>query len=556
MSDGKQFTVEFDDALLDLEGWKRPRYNGSKLTAAKINKYTAGDITYGKTPVLEKKTNAIYIANTVIDASQFNEDDEFIYTTIKNHCYIGIDKMLLINDDDDSITTIEGKGVGEDIVGNTDFLGFNRFLTSDFPTGAKFQIKVLDESKQTSIKPSGYHVKMNKGYLLPSFKFNQADDNINYDERNGIYFYNHGIRNFNERVNGVQQNNQTLITDPNVDGHVPTGSFSSGSLRFRYANFFGGATTTFQISASTPSFASSSILQNEFTDRYYSGSYGLILDPFPGVGAGTTQAEKYAGSGIGSASAFISVDTLNFLRNNNQDPNIAQVDKTELHITFFEGTKDFAPTKNDERSISTFEIDPNQTQLLGDECNAGLPLINELKLKGARIPQGDHRFTPSIPTHRDTVHSVSFTTSSTPGVCNTLANLSTFDDISVYVQGGNAGQVGNLNLTKPSDNSPSFDFSIGSDDNVNLLGEGPLPPEAFYSGSFSYQLSFLRKDHVIIADINKNVELPNGIGNKGMVLIPENLDKKIKSNLDFYLNKAGLTTTKINKKPINTKKFK
>ena len=79
MSDGKQFTVEFDDALLDLEGWKRPRYNGSKLTAAKINKYTAGDITYGKTPVLEKKTNAIYIANTVIDASKFNEDDEFIY---------------------------------------------------------------------------------------------------------------------------------------------------------------------------------------------------------------------------------------------------------------------------------------------------------------------------------------------------------------------------------------------------------------------------------------------------------------------------------------------
>ena len=30
------------------------------------------------------------------------------------------------------------------------------------------------------------------------------------------------------------------------------------------------------------------------------------------------------------------------------------------------------------------------------------------------------------------------------------------------------------------------------------------------------------------------------MGDKGYVLIPDNLDKDIKDNLDFYLDKAGL----------------
>ena len=55
----KRPVVEFDDALLDLEGWRNPRYVGSKLNAKEINKFTPpdldgdgrgykGDITYGK----------------------------------------------------------------------------------------------------------------------------------------------------------------------------------------------------------------------------------------------------------------------------------------------------------------------------------------------------------------------------------------------------------------------------------------------------------------------------------------------------------------------------
>ena len=65
--------VEFDDALLDLQWWKNPRYDGSKLTAKEINKFNPGDITFGRNPVLEKKTTALYIADTVIGGEDEDE---------------------------------------------------------------------------------------------------------------------------------------------------------------------------------------------------------------------------------------------------------------------------------------------------------------------------------------------------------------------------------------------------------------------------------------------------------------------------------------------------
>ena len=86
----KSFSVEFDDALLDLDGWKNPRYDGSKLTGQKINEYNNGDVTYGKNPVLTNKTVALYIGNTLIGGE--NEDEQYAY--IKKHSYIDINISL------------------------------------------------------------------------------------------------------------------------------------------------------------------------------------------------------------------------------------------------------------------------------------------------------------------------------------------------------------------------------------------------------------------------------------------------------------------------------
>ncbi len=60
----------------------------------------------------------------------------------------------------------------------------------------------------------------------------------------------------------------------------------------------------------------------------------------------------------------------------------------------------------------------------------------------------------------------------------------------------------------------------------------------FYPYS-SHQLSVLRKKPSLIIDLDKTNELPNGVGDKGFVLIPENTHPAIKANLDEILEKAG-----------------
>ena len=62
---------------------------------------------------------------------------------------------------------------------------------------------------------------------------------------------------------------------------------------------------------------------------------------------------------------------------------------------------------------------------------------------------------------------------------------------------------------------------------------------SYYYPYSSHQLSILRKSPTLIIDLDKNNELPNGIGTRGYVIIPENTHPNIKRNLDFYLEKAG-----------------
>ena len=49
-----------------------------------------------------------------------------------------------------------------------------------------------------------------------------------------------------------------------------------------------------------------------------------------------------------------------------------------------------------------------------------------------------------------------------------------------------------------------------------------------------------KRPNIILTDLNKALDLPDGEGSKGFILIPDNLNPRIKANLDFYLKKAGL----------------
>ena len=67
-----------------------------------------------------------------------------------------------------------------------------------------------------------------------------------------------------------------------------------------------------------------------------------------------------------------------------------------------------------------------------------------------------------------------------------------------------------------------------------------MTEDNFYSGSFRYELSFLDKDHTLILNLDKDAELFDGIGSKGLALLPQNSLPQIKNNLEYYLEKAGI----------------
>ena len=531
--------AEFDDALIDQSPWKNPRYEGCRINAQRINHYTGSDDEHGggSSPLIKNETTALYIANTVVGGTEDNQ-----FATIKDHSYIGISKIVIV-DNQTNTTTVLDKQI-------EDFDVFHRYVTNDFPTGGSFHLKVLDESTQTNLK-NEYKVKMNKGYLLKTFDFRFVSSSTHLPDNNSMYFYKGG-REAQTYMTGSQIGSPTYV--------------SQSSLRFRYAvnELYAGnlldATpalrtgSKFDIRKTGPSFESSSIIENKYTQQYYTGSYGFINDS----GSGVTNAARYKSAGIGSASKFLGVETLNFLKSNNSDPSLSNKDKTELHITFFEGTKDFsAPggsgSLNDERSISTFELDNNQSALdLGDECNAFLPTTHELILKGINQAANgtyypDNRFLPRTNAVEDDIQIAYMASTASAGGggtgngcpnpdtdmtdINTLQkgiDIKRVEDAEVFVQGGSLGAKG-LNGAFTSSDTANYGDAI-----ANWNGDND------YSGSFRYEVSFLDKDHTLIADLDKDAELFDGIGSQGLVLIPQYATNKIKNNVEFYLKAAGI----------------
>ena len=589
----RQMIAEFDDALLDQASWKNSRYAGSKLSAKAKNTYKStdskinttdtssgeylgqyvtvdtgdsvwgGDVTYQNLPVLPYTSTAMYIANTVIGGE---EDPQF--ATIRNHSYVGINRILLINQDTETVQILDRA--------SENYEEFHRFITNDFPTGNKCKVKVIDESISTNLK-GAHRVKMNKGFLFKSFEFKHAGEvsgSVSLDsppgaashfgkvltENNSIYLYKSGSMRDNYRISG------------SIQANLPTASLGN-QLRLRYGvieTLPGSAGNGHMLDESRvgPYFHSSSIIENKFTKQYYSGSFGLIVHN-PYIGAPYSMSKFLATTGLGSASRFIANDTLGFLTSNNSNPVLSEQEKTEVHITFFEGTKDFAPNYHDERSIGTFEVDQNLGALGVEQagaCSDGLPTNHEIVFKG----RDDGRFLPTLNTYYDSFvsgHAVNHTLSQIASLCAGSAwpldldgctpinkgldeaaddvgctdqilqvglAVDKIDNADVYVQGGALGEVGYKGV---------FSSSAGSSYGVSMLdqsGDFNMTADNFYSGSFSYEMSFLDKDHTLILNLDKEEELFEGIGEKGLLVLPYNLDPQVAFNIEYYLEKAGV----------------
>jgi hypothetical protein len=90
-------------------------------------------------------------------------------------------------------------------------------------------------------------------------------------------------------------------------------------------------------------------------------------------------------------------------------------------------------------------------------------------------------------------------------------------------------------------------------DNTNTQISSRILSASYFWPFTQYQLSVLRENETLILNLNKPEELPQGLGEKGFALIPENTSKIVKDNLEYFLEKAGLidktTRTFINSNP-------
>jgi len=525
---GTLYSAEFDDALIDAAHWKNPRYVGSKLTGLRINEYHGidpfidqlntssadylgqyvpsssdssvwgGDISYGLNPVINNETTAIYIANTVIGGTEKER-----YATLEGHSYVGINKILVVNKEDNSVKVIDRETEPYD--------SFHRFITQDFPTGAKLNIKVLDPDIQSDLE-GNYSCRMNKGFLLSTFKYLKYLNDVNLANfapySNSLAPYLSPLELFDSSTMGSTGGISTTI-----DNQIVLDT-SRLSFRFGYKSddarggqfLFAGITslqqspfdfTTNQFNAFrdfSPNYTTAEIKSNKFTKEYYTGSNSLTsVSPFNSGPDGA----------FFSASRFIINDTLGFLNKN--------FDKTELHLTINRGNIDFAPGFNDERSMGTFEVDKGYGAL----SNIG---INDEASGDSTLPP----FPGGYIGHNTPIHHIfqlkggTIYTPTTPSTVRTENHVVLLD-----INGTSTG------LILPHERKTYWN----GDENPRVLN---------YSGSAGFELSFLDKDHTLIVNIDKPTELFDGIGSKGIALIPEHLHGTIKKNIEYYLKEAGV----------------
>lgn len=558
-----KYNVEFDDSLLDYDGWKKPRYEGSKLTGQKINEFNAGDITYGKNAVITNKVTALYIGSTLIDGQE--EDEALVF--IKGHSYINIDKVLIINPDTDDVNIVESKAEND--------TAFRKFITSNLKTGTKFNIDLLDLSIQNKLERN-HTIRMNKGLLLKSFKYVPVPPDLDreFEITNNESLLDSGTNQlleglslhktnaFGFRANISFESASNARSDADQSGSVvPQGPLQLGhnnphNFFFRYRTFLFKDTdgndflnsgdsgtninTSYTIRDIVPNYVSSSYHENKFTLQYVEEfTYNFIGDKLSfdndfGTGVAST-AHPFSRGGL---SKFFSASCV-FAKENNH----------EMYLTINQGTIDMAPEIGDERSMTTFEIETRMPTPLagtssltiadGGDGSGDLVLGIETRnnfgvfdgLQDAQLMLKNN-FLPTLPTFPDIQNSLILQGSST------VSGPILTEDRDVFLR-GNSGITGSVT---------SYAAIYGA----KIAGTSELSSQhQQYSGSFDYEVSFLDPAPVVIADINKEKELFDGIGEKGFVIIPQQTNQKIKDNLEFYLEKAGLiekTTTTLSPK--------
>lgn len=200
-----EYSIELNDANLETQAWKKPRYEGCQTTTQQLNKFTEGDVTYGKTTAVQKYSRNIYIGNSVIGMTyDSNEDSSLV--NFPNFSYVTTKRFITVNDDN----TVTNTNLGNQKLTFDEKRGFYRAFYADFPERSNCQIILNDENIRSSLK-TDYNIYFNGGLLQKLMHIQSSPT----EELGAVTFLKDRYIGVNTHNSPSAQELLALITNPN-----------------------------------------------------------------------------------------------------------------------------------------------------------------------------------------------------------------------------------------------------------------------------------------------------------------------------------------------------
>lgn len=554
VSDGRDYNVEFDDALMAQEGWRNPRDKGCKVSGLFQNKFSEpgtdypygppihqhlhhtapfsqsweGDVINDQNPVVESHTTTIFYGDTI---AGYKEDRRYPNVG-PGFSYVFITKAYTFNPHTNDFFITEMLDPEDEV--------FERVVKQDLRYGDKFSLRLISEGVEHDLQDE-YMVHWNKGlfsliatyescsefpyshpqqlvsaYISPEkehYYYGLSNSPLSESAQNQIYTV------FSYNTNPISQSVITgsFIIERNPDTwwwrRPQTSSFfdvtyNTGHARMAPGNSASGELDLHMLSQRNQGTGSIYTFMNRLMslDHKYDNLPGKYYE---------AQQENF-----GTPPARKDLHIITF----NGAAGAVQELQTELQYDggipgYLAGNLDLQNTTMALRHFGSVSISPGSL--------IGVPNIN----RGM------------------TNHATSNTNPSTigqsfnPNWFYTTTGAPAFDDY--VVESNHWSSAGSNTFTyytwfanNAIENTNDIYANRIWRPSYNITGSGVLKKAPHLD---SWTISKLEKrKNVIMTNINKQLQLFEGTGNSGFVIIPENLHPTIKSNMDYYLRKAHL----------------
>lgn len=534
---GRDYSIEFDDALLSQKGWIGPRLEGCEITGLHVNKFSKQGIPkyYGgflsphiqnlskitqswagdsgnldRNPVVEVYTNTIFFGSSL---SGYQEDSRYPNVG-EDFSYVFINKAYTFDPYSDSFFITELLGPNDKV--------FERVLKQDLSYASKFSIKILDSGIEHDLNPD-YTVHWNAGMFSLIATYEECAEapytqemqvatqyvalpgTLNYY---GVPYNAYTSDNYSQNTVAFffNSNNYPILTGSfTVENNVDTWWWR----RPRTSSYFDSTSNTYLSSSNSAS--------------------GLTFFPNAGPHLHTgANAPTAVGGMASSIYGFFDGLIEKYFTFQNQNENLlygTPPGHKDLHILTFNDAEGCV------KEIQTeLRFGRNVTQALRHFGSISLSPGRKIPVPGCEKREVD--LTPNDFQIGSKIASPSFN----EYVVQSSYSTGIARKYYTWFVGGNAS---------------------GSEDASAFVPPGNITGSGNFVGApqlHKFTVSKLEKrPNVIMTDLNKAKNLFDGIGGQGFLCIPENLNPQIKNNLDYYLKKAELISKGPNKKNLGAK---